>query len=95
MEEFREVYQKDMETVQSRIEIYKKKHPCRLFLHHEAKLPFRMIFIGKYLYLSTFISTVPAALAPVMKIPYSSSLYKVCQEYYNWIKNKEDTISRL
>ena len=53
--DFKTSYQEEMEIVQTRIKQYKGKHPCTLYLHHESKLPFRMIFIGKYLFLSTFI----------------------------------------
>lgn len=61
---------------------------CSLFEHSELRLPFRMIFMGKYLYLSTFLSNTPAAHAPVFKICKDSTLYKVCDEYYKWIPKK-------
>ena len=92
IEEFYDSYQEEMKTVQRSIQQYKKNNPCSLYYHQEARLPFRMIFIGKFLFLSTFISDVPASRAPVMKIPYTSSLYKVCEEYYDWIKNRKDTM---
>lgn len=49
-----------------------------------------MVFIGKYLYLSTFLNNVKAADAPVMKILATSTLYKVCEEYYEWIKDNAE-----
>lgn len=80
-------YIQDMQRTHMKINEYRKNHKCQLFLHNEARLPFRMVFIGKYLYLSTFLNNVKATDAPVMKIPVTSSLYKVCAEYYEWIRN--------
>ena len=86
-------YIKDMERAQVKINEYRKKHPCKLFLHNESKLPFRMVFIGKYLYLSSFLNSVKAVESPVMKIPSTSTLYKVCEEYYKWVRdNAEEQI---
>ncbi len=87
---YKKGYVQDMETAQMKINEYRKSHPCQLFLHKEAKLPFRMVFIGKYLFLSTFLNNVKAADAPVMKIPCTSTLYKICMEYYEWIRDNAE-----
>ncbi|MDC7286379.1 DUF4062 domain-containing protein [Blautia schinkii] len=87
LQKYKKDYVSDMKRVQAKINDYRKNHPCKLFLHNEAKLPFRMVFIGKYLYLSTFLNSVKAAEAPVLKISSTSTLYKVCEEYYKWIKS--------
>lgn len=93
LEAYKREYINDMKKVQQEITKYHESHPCKLFLHNEAKLPFRMIFIGKYLYLSTFLRLKKAVETPVMKIPYTSTLYKVCEEYYEWVKyNAEERL---
>lgn len=83
---FMKKYQKEMQNVQQKILEYKQEHICELFKHNESRLPFRMIFIGCYLYLSVFTSDIPAAGSPVIKISEHSMLYRVCEEYYEWIK---------
>ncbi len=90
LEKYKKEYTQDMKRAQAKINQYRKDNPCILYLHNEAKLPFRMVFIGKYLYLSTFLNYVKAANAPVMKIPATSTLYKVCKEYYEWIRDNAE-----
>ena len=86
-EAYKAGYKRDMEMVQSNIMNYKKVHPeCALYLHNEPRLPFRMVFMGKYLYLSTFLDSVKAVNSSVVKIPYTSVLYRVCDEYYCWVR---------
>ena len=80
---FKERYQDGMKKVHSAI--LSNEH-CVLYLHDQERLPFRMIFIGKYLYLSSFLNEKKAAETPVMRIRAGSSLYQVCEEYYEWIK---------
>jgi len=89
-EKYKKEYMEDIKRAQAKINQYRKDNPCRLYLHNEARLPFRMVFIGKYLYLSTFLNAVKAANAPVMKIPATSTLYKVCEEYYEWIRSNAE-----
>ena len=86
LEKYKKEYMDEMKTVQQRIFEYQKTHPCRLFLHNESKLLFRMVFMGDYLYLSSFLKYKKAAESPVMKIASSSSLYELCKEYYEWVK---------
>jgi len=57
-----------------------------LYLHDEIDLPFRMLFIDDYLFLSTFPYNIRASEAEVIKIHNSSTLFSVCKEYYNKIK---------
>lgn len=90
LEMYKRGYIQDMKRAHMKINEYRKNHKCQLFLHNEARLPFRMVFIGKYLYLSTFLNNVKAADAPVMKILATSTLYKVCEEYYEWIKDNAE-----
>lgn len=90
LEMYKRGYIQDMKRAHMKINEYRKAHECQLFLHNEARLPFRMVFIGKYLYLSTFLNKVKAADAPVMKIPATSTLYKVCEEYYEWIRDNAE-----
>lgn len=89
-ETFKSNYKNDMSRVKTAIQNY--NNPCKLYLHNESRLPFRMIFIGEYLYLSSFIKDKQARNVPVMKISSSSSLYQVCEEYYNWIKSSSDLV---
>ena len=90
-EVFKAGYKRDMESVQNNIQNYKRTHPlCELYLHDEPRLPFRMVFMGKYLYLSTFLDSTKAVDSSVVKIPYTSILYKVCDEYYNWVKQNSN-----
>lgn len=90
LEMYKRGYIEDMKSAHAKINEYRKSHECQLFLHNEARLPFRMVFIGRYLYLSTFLNKVKAVDAPVMKIPATSTLYKVCEEYYEWIKDNAE-----
>ena len=90
LEVYKEEYIQDMKRAQEKIEQYHKKHPCKLYLHNESRLPFRMVFMGKYLYLSTFLNHVKATDAPVIKIPSTSTLYKACEEYYEWIRDNAE-----
>lgn len=90
LELYKEEYLQDMKRAQEKINQYRKRHLCKLYLHNEARLPFRMVFIGKYLYLSTFLRHVKATDAPVIKIPSTSTLYKVCREYYEGIRDNAD-----
>lgn len=83
---FSKRYKKEMQNVQQKILEYKQEHICELFKHNESRLPFRMIFIGCYLYLSVFTGDIPAAGSPVIKISEHSILYRACEEYYEWIK---------
>lgn len=78
-------YQKNMQYVKEEI----LKIPfCTLYEHTESRLPFRMIFLGSYLYLSMFLNGTPAAEAPVFKIHKNSTLYRACDEYYTGIDKK-------
>ncbi|MDE7406413.1 MAG: DUF4062 domain-containing protein [Clostridiales bacterium] len=61
---------------------------CRLFLHRESNLPFRMLFIGNILYLSFFLNNTPASASPVYKVKKGASLYTICEEYFNRIKEQ-------
>lgn len=84
-EDFAADYQQNMQYVKEKI----LEIPfCTLYEHTESRLPFRMVFLGSYLYLSTFLNNTPAAEAPVFKIHKNSTLYKVCDEYYAGINKK-------
>lgn len=92
-ERFMDQYKTDMKEVHDKIFDYRRRgKPCKLFLHNEERLPFRLIFIGRYVYLSTFSHGKKATQAPVIRIPSTSTLYTVCEEYYNWIKNNANEV---
>jgi hypothetical protein len=83
---FIENYKNDIDKVHIAIKRYKQKHQCDLYLYNNIKPPFRMVFIGMYLYLSFFLRDKQAMKSPVFKIRDSSSLYRVCEDYYNSVK---------
>ena len=86
---YMERYKRDMESVHERIRAVQQRGKiCKLYYHNEKRLPFRLIFIGRYVFLSTFSKEYKATEAPVLRIPCTSSLYTVCKEYYNWIKQE-------
>ena len=81
-----ERYRDAMQSVQSRI----KKWPnCALYLHDEIALSFRMFFIGDYLFLSEFTDAT-ASQSVVIKIRRDSTLYAVCEQYFEKIKQNAE-----
>jgi hypothetical protein len=56
-----------------------------LYIHNETNLPFRMLFVDDYLYLSVFQKNIKASELPVMKIKKNTALYSGCEEYYSKI----------
>jgi len=83
---FKKDYYDEMGRAYSSIMKHREDQEHILYIHKESRLPFRMIFMGKYLYLSAFLAEEKATETPVMKILFSSSLYQVCEEYYNRVK---------
>lgn len=84
-EEFKNTYKTEMQMLQTKI---RKRKKAELYLHSLAELPFRMIFIGDYLFLSSFLSDKKAENATVIAIKKGSDLYQSCSEYYNWVKGR-------
>jgi hypothetical protein len=80
--DFIERYKEEMKSVQNKI---KNRSECSLYLHNEANLRFRMLFVENYLYLSKFADTT-ASKAEVIKIPKGYALYAVCEDLYNQIQ---------
>lgn len=60
---------------------------CDLYIHNESLLPFRLLFIGNYLYLSFFLNNIPATKSPVYKLKRGSSFYTAFEEYYERVKS--------
>ena len=83
-ERFIERYRKAMLHTQNVLKDYPNN---TMYLHDESDLPFRMIFIEDYLFLSTYDKKKIAPEAEVIKIYKSSTLYSMCEEYFNKIKN--------
>ena len=79
-------YREEMQYIQNRI---KNWSDCSLYLHNETALTFRMIFIGDCLYLSKFAETT-ASQAAVIKIKNDSTLYAVCEQYYDKVKSNAE-----
>lgn len=92
-ESFRESYKKEMENIRKLL-LQNKELNCQLYLHNESNLPFRMLFIGDSLYLSFFLNDKAAADSPVYKATKGSSLYIICEEYYNRVKKQSTKISK-
>jgi hypothetical protein len=55
--------------------------------HNLTKIPFRMIFIGDYLFLSVFDDKVEIINSPVIETSRNSPIYDVCEKYYNDVRN--------
>lgn len=87
-EHFKRTYQYKMSEIEKRLLDPSDAYDCRLFLHKESNLPFRMLFIGDLLYLSFFFNNMPATTSPVYKTRKGTSLYTICEEYFNRIKNQ-------
>lgn len=62
------------------------EYECKLYIHNVAELPFRMVFLGEYLYLSFFLNAVKATDSTVYEVRQGSALYSACLEYYDRIK---------
>jgi len=84
IEMFNQRYGSEMRRTQDILKTYQNN---TVYLHNESDLPFRMIFIGDYLFLSTFDKSIAASEVGVLKIYKSSTLYSVCEEYFNKIKS--------
>lgn len=76
---FKERYKKGM------IESQGKYPDSVLYIHNETNLPFRMLFVDDYLYLSVFQKNIKASELSVIKIQKDSALYSGCEEYYSKI----------
>ncbi|MDR3046336.1 MAG: nucleotide-binding protein [Bacteroidales bacterium] len=77
-------YTKQMKSTQETI---KSKKSNQLYLYYEKDLPFRMLFIDNILYMSKFKKNTKASQLEVIKIQKDSTLYSVCEEYYEKIKS--------
>lgn len=87
-ETFKEKYTKKMQNIEEILLSPDDKYTCELYLHNDANLLFRMIFVGEYLYLSFFLDKIPAKSSPVYKLKSNSALYNACKEYYERIKSQ-------
>ncbi|MDE6284451.1 MAG: DUF4062 domain-containing protein [Bacilli bacterium] len=90
---FRKSYKGAMTKIQELLSLQNKEFDCQLYLHNESNLPFRMLFIGNSLYLSFFLNNTPAADSPVYKTTKGSSLYMICEEYYNRVKEQSKKVT--
>lgn len=91
-EKFKSAYTKKMGEIEKRLLNTDDDYLCSLFLHKDAELPFRMLFIGDHLYLSFFLNGIKASDSPVYKINKSSCFYTACNEYYERIKNNSEEV---
>jgi len=82
-ERFKQRYRDDMLRTQNILKDYPNN---TMLFHNESDLPFRMIFIDDYLFLSTYYKNIIASEAEVIKIYKSSTLYSMCEEYFNKIE---------
>ena len=82
-EMFRQRYRKAMLHAQNVLKEYPNN---TLYIHDKSDLPFRMIFIDDYLFLSTYDKEKIAPDAEVIKIYKSSALYSMCKDYFDKIK---------
>lgn len=87
-EHFKRAYLYKMSEIEKQLLNPNDAFDCRLFLHKESNLPFRMLFVGDLLYLSFFFNNTQATASPVYKTRKGSSLYVICEEYFNRIKNQ-------
>ncbi|MDR3293683.1 MAG: DUF4062 domain-containing protein [Clostridiales bacterium] len=85
-EQFKKKYQSKMKAIKEQLLCEDDDYCCQLYIHREATLPFRMIFIGSVLFLSFFLNEKPAINSPVYEVNEKSQLYKACEEYYNRVK---------
>ena len=83
-EMFKQRYKSAMLHAQNLLKNYKNN---KVYLHNESDLPFRMIFIDDFLFLSTYHKNIIASESGVIKIYRNSTLYSVCEEYFSKIKS--------
>jgi hypothetical protein len=84
-EDFKSTYKTEMQMLQNKV---KERKNAKLYLHSLDKLPFRMIFIGNYLFLSSFVSNKKAENSLVITLKKGTELYHTCREYYDWVKEQ-------
>lgn len=82
-------YAEVINNVHDNIKEYAKEQKCYLYKHSEESLPFRLVFMGAYLYLCVFINGIAVIDSPIIKIHKNSTLYSALLEYYNWILNNK------
>lgn len=93
-ESFRKKYSTAMKRVKEILLNDEDEYECKLYIHNVAELPFRMVFLGEYLYLSFFLNAVKATDSPVYEVRQGSALYSACLEYYNRIKKNSKLVTK-
>ena len=75
------------ERMESNITI--KRDNVYRFEHKMSNIPFRMIFIGNFLFLSIYLEETEVADSPVLEVHKDSPLFKTCEAYYNSVEKIE------